>query len=285
MKILDKLFSITDANDDRHTILTLFGIKFKYKHKRNKGYIPYLETHLCDHCNLNCKGCGRCAPLVEGEKFTDIEQFKKDINELSKKMIIPTIRLMGGEPLLHPNINQFIVAARKAFPKSLVKIVTNGILLPSMSEDFWQTLRENDIVVDLSKYPPCAEKFESYLDLIRSKNVKIGNVNDASKFFNQANPKGNSPIKKTFEHCSSKICVNLWNSLLYTCPVCYSYYFKKYFNTNEGPIVPGFDIYKMSGKELEKVLNKPIDACRFCNTTNMKYFDWEQSKKEKVECE
>ena len=73
-----------------------------YLQNLGKPRIPYLETHLCDHCNLNCKSCSHFCPLVTEPTFTDLEQYTKDIRVLSKKLAIRTIRLMGGEPLLHP---------------------------------------------------------------------------------------------------------------------------------------------------------------------------------------
>lgn len=281
-KLLEKVFSIKNDKDRRHKVVNIAGIKLKINTKKNKGYIPYLETHLCDHCNLNCKGCGHCSPLVEKEQFTDLEQFKKDIKVLSKKLIIDQIRLMGGEPLLHPQINDFIKATRKAFPKSDIRIVTNGILIPQMPESFWASLRNNDITVDMSKYPPCEKKFDNYLQIIKGKNVKTGSINDAHRFFNQVNTKGDSPIEETFRNCLSKYCVNLWHSKLYTCPACYTHYYNLYFKKNK-PMPVAFDFYQASGKDLEAALNKPIEFCRFCNTTKLKYFDWEQSQKELCE--
>jgi molybdenum cofactor biosynthesis enzyme MoaA len=79
---------------------------------KNNPMLPYIvETHLVDHCNLNCKGCSHFASLVPGEVFTDIEIFKRDIARLSQIFIdVYEIRLMGGEPLLHPDIDTFTVS-------------------------------------------------------------------------------------------------------------------------------------------------------------------------------
>jgi ABC-2 type transport system ATP-binding protein len=73
--------------------------------------------------------------------FTDLEQYTKDIRTLSKKLAIRTIRLMGGEPLLHPRVNDFMRVTREAYPHSKIFIVTNGLLLLKMLNDFWETLR------------------------------------------------------------------------------------------------------------------------------------------------
>ena len=107
---------------NRHIVFNIFGIKIKfiidkkYKKYRSLPSIKYLEVHLCDHCNLKCKLCSHYCNLVQSEIFTDLKQYKKDINELAKKLNIKTIRLMGGEPLLNPDIEEFF----KVFKEALI---------------------------------------------------------------------------------------------------------------------------------------------------------------------
>lgn len=46
--------------------------------------LPYLEFHVADHCNLNCKGCVHFSPLVPREKFADYETVRQDLLQLKK---------------------------------------------------------------------------------------------------------------------------------------------------------------------------------------------------------
>ena len=66
-------------------------------------HIPLIEYHLVNHCNLNCKGCAHFAPLAK-PWFADINEFEKDLNQLSSKVIIDKLTLFGGEPLLNNDI-------------------------------------------------------------------------------------------------------------------------------------------------------------------------------------
>lgn len=279
-KLLEKIFW-AEANPEE-VILHFLGTNIILKRSSSKArqgrpFIPYLETHLCDHCNLNCKGCGHYSPLAP-EKFVDVDQFRKDIAELAKKIFIQRIRLMGGEPLLHPQVNEFITATRKAFPESDIRLVTNGVLLPQMNKEFWDTIRSNNILIDLSKYPAVGNKFAEYLDLIDDNEVCLGDINLARKFYNQLNPKGDSNYVETYNDCSSKNCANLRDSRVYTCPSFYMDYYNKYFNT-EHQIQKGWDIYSLSGEEIVNYLNKPVKECRYCSTKVLKKYDWAQSQK------
>lgn len=48
---------------------------------------------------------------------------------------VHTIRLMGGEPLLHPHVIDFCTTTRKLFPTSEIVLVSNGILLPMLTDE------------------------------------------------------------------------------------------------------------------------------------------------------
>jgi len=101
--------------------------------------------HLTDHCNLNCKGCAHFAPIAE-KWFADPVEHERDMERLSQLVAgIKTIRLMGGEPLLHPKIEPFLVSTREKFPEANIRLVTNGLLLQKMKTTFWSACKANNI--------------------------------------------------------------------------------------------------------------------------------------------
>lgn len=246
--------------------------------KPEKVHLRYLETHLCDHCNLNCKGCGHFCSLLDTPHFYDIEQFKLDIKKLSSKIDFAKIRLMGGEPLLHPEVNEFIIATREAFPKCDLRLVTNGILLPKMKENFWDCLRNNNVAIDLSKYPIVNDKISQYLDIIDDNNVHLGEIRLAKRFRAWHTLHPNNDQKISYRNCTAKYCINLWKSKLYPCPACYRYYMNEYFKTNLG-IPEGLDIYSMTTEDIVKTFYHDFDACKYCDITNQNIFLWDKSNR------
>ena len=249
-----------------------------------KPFIPYLETHLCDHCNLNCKSCTHFCPLVTEPTFTDLEQYTRDIQTLSKKLAIHTIRLLGGEPLLHPQVNDFIRVTREAYPHSRIFIVTNGLLLLKMPNDFWETLRRYRIRIYWSKYPPLKDKFSEIEQRIKDTHIPYQG-GDASVFsnFSAFGSDESTDLKGAFKACFHNSCVNLYRGKLYTCPACYVFRANEYFHADH-EVPEGWDIYKYSGKELQSFLNKPIPFCRYCyHMVHPKSFPWEISKRKAEE--
>lgn len=254
-----------------------FELNFK---KIHLPVLDYIETHLVDHCNLNCKGCSHFCNLAQ-KKFADVDDMKRSFVQLSKLFSnIKVIRLMGGEPLLHPEINKIMVDVRNNFPKSEIKIATNGFLLKTMSEDFWETCRKNNIILDFSKYPPVKDIWNDLLSLCQRKGVKIGIINVADEFFAFHNSKGDSIPKQALSVCRKlSYCPLLKDSKIYICAKsAYIHYYNDYFSTNI-PGDNGVEIFKTSGRQILKFLKEPVKTCAWCSV-NWRKFPWAKSEKE-----
>ena len=105
-----------------------------------------LEVHVVDHCNLDCVGCSHESPLLP-KWLEDPERLATALERLWAFYRVPLIKLLGGEPLLHPNLPLVIESARRS-TDARVRIVTNGSLL----ERRWKALRGVD-EVHISHYP------------------------------------------------------------------------------------------------------------------------------------
>ncbi len=248
---------------------------------KEKPVLNYMEVQVVDSCNLKCNYCSHFCYLIDKTILINVEDIKKDFEVLSKKVNIKTIRLLGGEPLLHPHINEFMEVTRYYFPTSTIKLVTNGLLLKYKDKAFWNVYKENKIKIDISYY----YKFKNYLNEIKDI-LKANGVEDTSKiekigiFYDLFNEEGNSNVEKAFKTCTRKRCPCLWNHKLYICPDCFRYYYNKKNNTNI-ELPPYIDIYKYSGEKIYKILSskKPPEACKYCKEIFVPKI-WEQYKKE-----
>ena len=227
--------------------------------------LPYLEFHLTDHCNLNCKGCTHYCPLA-AERYLDIADFSKDMQRLSEIFsTISQIRIMGGEPLLHPAVAAFARETRKFFPASAISIVTNGILLPAMKGCFYDNLVENNIILDISVYPATKDKMRSYLSLPAQYQIPM-RLFDVKKFSKFINADGDSDKDSIFRQCQiNRYCTFLLNGRLYHCcmPALSSSINNKFSTT-----IPGddcIDIHtKISAGDILSFLQRPSSACAWC---------------------
>ena len=248
------------------------------KNLRKKNIIPILHIHLADHCNLNCRGCDNFSPLAP-KIYAEITTVEKDLERISNLggNRVGEVQLLGGEPLLHQNVVDFLVLARKYFPQTPVKLVSNGVLLPRQNDDFWESCRQNNIEIVVTKYPINIDH-ESLKNLAESKNVKFsfyGSTKDVLKTM-QCMPLdllGKQNVKDSFSRCSAaNRCIALDNGKIYTCTtIPYVKYFNLKFNENVKVTERDYlDIYKVeSFDEIMSFLCTPPPFCRYCNQKGM----------------
>lgn len=100
------------------------------------------------HCNLNCTACNHLSPVFKAS-LMDVEAFARWTELLARHVTFKTIVLQGGEPLLHPRIDDLLSRAKASGLAERVHVLTNGTLLGRMSDVFWERVDQ----VEWSQYP------------------------------------------------------------------------------------------------------------------------------------
>jgi ABC-2 type transport system ATP-binding protein len=244
------------------------------------------EVYLVYHCNLNCAGCAVFSPLAE-EKYLDVNCYEQDCKRLHELTDgeVECIRLLGGEPTLHPNLLDFCRVTRQYFKTAKIQLVTNGILLHKSDDDFWEKCKENNITIQISRYPikinidETIEKGKRY-----NVAVEVTESKTEEMFHLKLDTSGKQSAEDSFKKCWIKnSCITLSLGKLYTCSIIpaaehFNRYFNKELTINESDYI---DIYKVKNiKEILKFLCKPASFCRYCDITKMSYgHKWHISKK------
>jgi len=143
------------AREILQTLIYQIYLRTKQKQRLTpQEQLSYFILNIVDHCNLRCKGCDHFASIAE-ERFVSLEHIKRDLARMSILLNgnVKRIGVMGGEPLLHPELKQILISARVYFPDTLIQLVTNGLLLLRQDEEFWQICRENNITLVNTRYP------------------------------------------------------------------------------------------------------------------------------------
>lgn len=254
-----------------------------------KPVLPYVETHMSDHCNLRCRGCGHLSNIAP-PKFADFEKFTKDIVRLKELFSeIKEIRLMGGEPFLNPELIKFLEFTREANPNTDLRVVTNGLLVTSESDSLLRKIAELNIQMDISGYPPTMNRRREITLFLERYNICYQFTGQIEQFMRFRNPEANMNIEIAYEKCPIKACTFLREGKMSTCsfPILYSHldtFMKEKFKIYAGDII---DIHctSLNGWAIVWKLSHAISSCRYCRTDAVEFFPWERTVEAEISYE
>jgi hypothetical protein len=207
--------------------------------------LDYLEFHLADHCNLNCAGCTHFAPYAD-RRFADLGETRRDFIRLKELFSnIRHIRIMGGEPLLHSEAAEFVCMVREAFPRSCVRLVTNGIKLldgndPGVAKTL-SALKETGAGVDWACYPPMAGRREEIVRVCEEAGVDL-RITENDTFWARLRVKGDADPAASFRWCRKcTYCPIMDGGRIY---VCAQARYARYYNRAAGTAL---DVLEQTG--------------------------------------
>lgn len=250
------------------------------------GHRPRLfhfEIHITDHCNLNCKGCGHFSNLCE-PTFLSLEEFRSDMDAVAARLDVEQLFILGGEPLLHPRVEEFVRAARASFPKTRISLMTNGTLVTRMPETFWRALAETDTILLCDLYP--IQLPRDRIDALGAEHgVTVEWTGYRDMFFKiPIDTGGRQDAADSFKRCSGVCnCPMVRHGRIYPCAyAAYADVLSNRFGL-EGLELGAADsrsVHDADPRELVDFLLKPIPWCRHCDFDSFAMFPWGPSRGE-----
>lgn len=253
---------------------------------RRKPVLYHFEVHITDHCNLNCKGCAHFSNLCK-PTFADLGEFEADMTRMAGLFsAVKQIYLLGGEPLLHPEVAGFVRAARRAFPRTRLYLMTNGLLVTRMKEDFWRALAETDVVLLCDSYP-IGLPVDEIERLGREYGVTVEWTTPREEFFKiPIDPAGGHDAAESFGGCQGfNNCPIIRDGRLYPCAyAAFADVFRERFGITDGLETTDADSIDIRDnpdpERVMRFLSNPIPWCRNCDMGSREFYTWGRSKRE-----
>lgn len=255
-----------------------------YKLNCKKPLLEYYEFHITDHCNLNCKGCGHVSNICE-PYFPDLAEYVRDMYQIKKLYSgCIMIKLLGGEPLLNPQLPEFIKKTREIFPECDLRIGTNGLLIHKMDSTLFEIMRNTHTYFFVSDYPP-VEKMKDQIIMCCEKNgVKVEFSDKIKKFNKRLYLEKRFNRKTSYKACKDDnwYCFTLREGRISPCITFYSKKLNNFFNAGfDITLEDDFDIYQIEDAwKLDNLLHSPIPFCEYCGIPHE--FCWEAGKIQNV---
>ena len=129
-----------------------------------------VEYSLTEHCNISCHACAHASPLL-AKKFANLPDFIRDFEALAEVFHSRELRIVGGEPLLHAELLDFLREGRRIGIADTIVVYTNGVLLHRMPDDFWHLIDK----LHVSVYPGVRRRLgdEDCVELCRAHGVEL----------------------------------------------------------------------------------------------------------------
>lgn len=266
--------------------------------------IPYAEIMVTQVCNLVCPGCSTYSDL-QYKGYKSWSQGRSEIEPWLERVGFDHFGIMGGEPMVNPEIKKWLVGVRELMPETVIRFPTNATLLHK-NLDVVDLLHElGNVIFKITVHQHNNKKVESAIEYVQNKfdwepiheynvhrfvtdnNFKF-QINRPKKFFktfygeyHNAAPYDSDPVE-AFDVCHQKECPLLYNNRIYKCSTTglmdgvlarYNYpnyelwqpYLDKSLNGSIGITDSSEDI-----KEFISNIRKPHATCRQCpNKTNI----------------
>lgn len=106
------------------------------------------EINAVGHCNMTCLDCNHASPVCK-PSWADPSEVYRDLYALSRSYRAEYVKIVGGEPLLHPDLAALAKAVRRSRIGRRLMLLTNGLLL----EKFADNILKSFDLIEISVYP------------------------------------------------------------------------------------------------------------------------------------
>lgn len=180
-----------------------------------------IEINAVMHCNLACAGCSHASPIAT-HQVANLAEVSRDLAALDTAADVDEVRVVGGEPLLHPDLAGLLKTIRASGVGRTIRVITNGTRLHRAGWEWFDHVDE----VYVSVYPGTSIDQEALRELVergRASGKKVG-INKFA-YFRPVIPLTRLTAEETaavFETCQvahAWSCHTVQRGFVYLCPM------------------------------------------------------------------
>jgi GTP 3',8-cyclase len=226
--------------------------------------IKGLEYSVIQNCNYKCPLCSHQSWRAI-KKSCSVDRVVSDLTVFSKSCHIPFLKIIGGEPLLHPEILEIM---KQIYPLKITDwlvLSTNGSLLLSTPEEIFNYFDE----IYLSAYKGTGLLVFEIKRLCEMKRKKL-NVHDKRIHFDviRFEPCSEEEAQERYSNCFIQhqgCCFSLHEGYLFKCGISQAMpYWIREFQKNFDYVNDCANI--LDQKALEELVTRKqhLEACHYC---------------------
>ena len=236
--------------------------------------VEYIEIVLTTMCNLKCKGCSALMTCYKKPYHVDLDKIIKTLDRLNEACdSVIHLRLLGGEPLLYPNMYEVLEYLLNHDKFKRIAIVTNGTMIIN-DKKVLEILKNDKFYLSISNYGDVSKNYDNLIKQCDENNIKYEPMRLTYEWIDYGDfKKRNRPAKELeyqYNHCSHKR-RNIIDGKLFQCFRCAHATNLKYVDLKEEDYIDLLDD-SISVKELKNKIydfcfkyKKCIESCDYCD--------------------
>ena len=187
--------------------------------------IPALELNAVYTCNLQCEYCAHLGRYIKGQ--VSIGMITEWLHAWRHKLLPCIIRILGGEPLLHTDIDRIVYAVHGAWADAHRIIITNG-LVGRYDHQFVRSVLETSTHIWVSVHhdtPKMHDVIDENIAQWRKAGITVAKNMFTAEWRKCYRMEGGKPVpfdtapKIAWDRCcTQRNCMTLLDNQLYMCP-------------------------------------------------------------------
>lgn len=149
-----------------YTDMEVFASEWFYRFRQEVRFAK-IGVSITNYCTFNCEGCNMLMPYYKKPKHYDIRSIEEDFDEFFRMVdYVNLVSIIGGEPLLHPNVSELLEYLGRNYRKKIGKIqlITNGSIVPKRK--LLEVILKYNVEIRISDYTTTVS-YEKKLDEVR----------------------------------------------------------------------------------------------------------------------
>lgn len=242
----------------------------------DKIILPTLEIFITEKCTLKCAKCSHLIPEYHNPEHHSFASIRTALERLFAAVAsVQDFVILGGEPLLHPELSDFLKWCVGREEIGTITILTNGTIMPS--SEMLDALIQTQCRLRISDYGPLSKQKDTLQVLCEELSIPCYINHDewidlgAGKKHNYSDEK----LKQVFRDCPFSLEFLLLKGKLYRCAHGAHMYNLGIIDAYESDCI---DLIggSPSSQEVEHMLKEYLkisymNACNYCNGTNPNY--------------
>ena len=242
--------------------------------------VDNIELDIVEYCNLQCLQCSRSTFYTTGKTASySPAQLQVDVDILKNILHSRILCIMGGEPLLSPELNEYVRILKLSGIADRLHIFTNGLALQRITSS---TVSNIDGIF-VSVYPLDEEKTKTIKQNIawfRATYPAVKLVANYVPMFLKANSveknSNSALVSKIFSKCYAATSYSFHNGYLYRCAASRKKY--DFLNNHRDVVVDDFEYLKDNAVDKLKITTEltdatvtaflkqttPLETCKWC---------------------